>query len=227
MSVSSIRSLWRHGRTFFISMGSAQSYEIGEGNGNPLQCSCLENPREGGAWWAAVYGVQQSWTRLKWLSSSHMKCLKCWLMNECNKFSPRAAVKGCWSHPSSSSAFLSPKTSVEVASRKPDEHLSKWTALTKWMHPKDTSHGPLFHHDCKITLSFWTSQSCHCFAGTTPVKVPQLRMWEPVFWNIWVHSWVCLSLCLLNTHTHTHTHTHPPVSLLFLNSRQYILIWSR
>ena len=43
---------------------------IGEGNGGPLQCSCLENPRDGGAWWAAVYGVAQSWTRLKRLSSS-------------------------------------------------------------------------------------------------------------------------------------------------------------
>ena len=42
----------------------------GEGNGNPLQCSCLENPRDGGAWWASVYGVAQSWTRLKQLSSS-------------------------------------------------------------------------------------------------------------------------------------------------------------
>ena len=41
---------------------------IGEGNGNPFQCSCLENPRDGGAWWAAVYGVAQSRTRLKWLS---------------------------------------------------------------------------------------------------------------------------------------------------------------
>ena len=38
---------------------------IGAGNGNPLQCSCLENPRDGGAWWATVYGVAQSWTRLK------------------------------------------------------------------------------------------------------------------------------------------------------------------
>ena len=43
---------------------------IGEGNGNPLQCSCLENPRDGGVWWAAVYGVAQSRTRLKRLSSS-------------------------------------------------------------------------------------------------------------------------------------------------------------
>ena len=43
---------------------------IVEGSGNPLQCSCLENPRDRGAWWAAIYGVAQSQTRLKWLSSS-------------------------------------------------------------------------------------------------------------------------------------------------------------
>ena len=42
----------------------------GEGTGTPLQCSCLENPRDGGAWWAAVYGVAQSWTGLMRLSSS-------------------------------------------------------------------------------------------------------------------------------------------------------------
>ena len=46
---------------------------IGEGNGNPLQCSCLENPRDGGACWAAVYGVTQSRTWLKWRSSSSSK----------------------------------------------------------------------------------------------------------------------------------------------------------
>ena len=58
--------LW--GRTesdFHFSLSS-----IGEGNGNPLQWSCLENPGDGGAWWAVVYGVAQSRTRLKWLSSS-------------------------------------------------------------------------------------------------------------------------------------------------------------
>ena len=43
---------------------------IGEGNGTPLQCSCLENPRDSGAWWAAAYGVVQSRTQLKRLSSS-------------------------------------------------------------------------------------------------------------------------------------------------------------
>ena len=47
---------------------------IGEGNGNPLQCSCLENPRDGGAWWAAVYGVTQSRTWLTQLSSSSKPC---------------------------------------------------------------------------------------------------------------------------------------------------------
>ena len=51
---------------------------IGEGNGNPLQCSCLENPGDGGAWWDVVYGVAQSRTRLKRLSSSsHNKEYQC------------------------------------------------------------------------------------------------------------------------------------------------------
>ena len=54
---------------------------IREGNGNPLQCSCLENPRDMGAWWAAVYGVTQSWTQLKRLNSSsnsrHLQLSSC------------------------------------------------------------------------------------------------------------------------------------------------------
>ena len=54
---------------------------IGEGNDNPLQCSCLENPRDGGAWWAALYGVAQSRTRLKRLSSS-----SCWALEQSRLF---------------------------------------------------------------------------------------------------------------------------------------------
>ena len=50
---------------------------IGEGNGNPLQCSCLETPRDGGAWWAAISGVAQSRTRLKRLSSSNNLSFSC------------------------------------------------------------------------------------------------------------------------------------------------------
>ena len=46
-------------------VGKEDVVHIGEGNGNPLQCSCLENPRDEGAWWAAVYGVAQSRTQLK------------------------------------------------------------------------------------------------------------------------------------------------------------------
>ena len=55
---------------------------IGEGNGNPLQCSCLENPRDRRAWWAAIYGVAQSRTWLKWLSSSSR--------GKCSYFCPHA-----------------------------------------------------------------------------------------------------------------------------------------
>ena len=60
---------WRVGHDWVTSLHFSLSC-VGEGNGNRLQCSCLENPRDGGAWWAAVYGVAQNRTRLKWLSSS-------------------------------------------------------------------------------------------------------------------------------------------------------------
>ena len=55
---------------------------IGEGNGNPLQCSCLENPRDGGSWWADAYGVVQSRTRLKWLSMYPCSGLLCGCQKE-------------------------------------------------------------------------------------------------------------------------------------------------
>ena len=58
---------------------------IGGGNGNPLQCSCLENPRDGGAWWAAVYGVTQSRTRLKQLSSSSSSIMLFKPFKKCSK----------------------------------------------------------------------------------------------------------------------------------------------
>ena len=59
-----VRQDWATSLSFLLSC-------IGGGNGNPLQCSCLENPRDRGAWWAAIYGVAQSRTRLKCLSSKH------------------------------------------------------------------------------------------------------------------------------------------------------------
>ena len=68
---------WVHG---VVSSQTATSLSLSfsctrDGHGNPLQCSCLENPRDGGAWWAAIYGVAQSRTRLTQLSSSSSKSL--------------------------------------------------------------------------------------------------------------------------------------------------------
>ena len=57
---------------YFILGGS--KITVGEGNGTPLQYSCLENPMDGGAWWAAVYGVAQNWTRLSDLAAAAAVC---------------------------------------------------------------------------------------------------------------------------------------------------------
>ena len=54
---------------WFINLRKNDNWWLGMPS-NPFQCFCLENPRDGGAWWAAIYGVAQSRTRLKWLSSS-------------------------------------------------------------------------------------------------------------------------------------------------------------
>ena len=75
---------------------------IGEGNGNPLQCSCLENPRDGGAWWAAVYGVTQSQTRLKRLSSSSRSvevntCVQRWRVTSLSTSPGVNSVHQCFS----------------------------------------------------------------------------------------------------------------------------------
>ena len=82
---------------------------IGEGNGNPLQCSCLENPRDGGAWWAAVYGVAHSRTRLKRLSSSGSSSLSLlqwifpsqelvWGLLHCRQILYQLSYQGSWSN---------------------------------------------------------------------------------------------------------------------------------
>ena len=56
------RMRWLDGITDSRDVSFSKLWEVGEGNGNLLQCSCLEKPRDGGAWWAAVYGAAQSWT---------------------------------------------------------------------------------------------------------------------------------------------------------------------
>ena len=66
---------------------------IGEDNGNPLQCSCLENPSDGGAWWAAVYGVAQSRTQLKHSSKEEENLQEIYISSDC--FSLRYNLKLC------------------------------------------------------------------------------------------------------------------------------------
>ena len=90
----------------------------GEGNGSPLQCYCLENPRDGGAWWAAVYGVALSRTRLKWHSSSShsVRSDSLWphglqhIRPPCPSLSPWVCWNSCplrqWCHPAISSSVI-------------------------------------------------------------------------------------------------------------------------
>ena len=61
---------------------------FGEGNGNPLQYSCLENPRDRGAWWAAIYGVTQSWTQLNELAAAAAATL-------CDRLLPTSPTSTC------------------------------------------------------------------------------------------------------------------------------------
>ena len=90
------------------------TFMIGEGNGNPLQCSCLENPRDGGAWWAVIYGVTHSQTRLKRLSSSSSSrddlkygggeyawviCKYCTILYKGLEYPPVLVSKGFWNQP--------------------------------------------------------------------------------------------------------------------------------
>ena len=75
-------------RDDWVTSLSLFSFMHWEGNGNPLQCSCPENPRDGGAWWAAIYGVTQSWTQLKRLSSSSSSNITVWVTT----FFPRCVV---------------------------------------------------------------------------------------------------------------------------------------
>ena len=101
-SMGSLESDTTEGIHFHFSLSC-----IGEGNGNPLQCSCLENPKDGGAWWAAVYGVAQSWTRLKRLSSSSSVYMSM-LLSQFVLFSPPHSVS-TRSFSTSVSLFLSCK----------------------------------------------------------------------------------------------------------------------
>ena len=108
----------------------------GEGNGNPLQCSCLENIRDRGAWWAAVYGVAQSQTQLKRLSSSSSRD-----RHERGFFAP------CWTlHPELRVSSRSPEATVKEGQAQLSCSSAEPTLLCRACivyrtHPPDTSGG--------------------------------------------------------------------------------------
>ena len=93
---------------------------IGEGNGNALQCSCLENPRDGGAWWAAAYGVAQSRTRLKRLSSSGLDMISSVRLCEGGKRSPQLECIGC------DSMLTEKENKSKVITSPPNPCILKW-----------------------------------------------------------------------------------------------------
>ena len=111
----------------------------GEGNGNPLQYSCVENPMDGGAWWAAVHGVAQSRTWLKWLSSS---CSRVFRHPFCNKITAQDRMSGCdlHSHPAWVALFLlsyGVSTYDFIWGKRSGAKIPEWAALQGHGHRQD------------------------------------------------------------------------------------------
>ena len=98
---------------------------IGEGNGNPLQWSCLENPRDGGAWWAAIYGVVQSWTRLKRLSSSSRR-IKEWTYRDNTVTETKNTLEGINSRISEAEEQISELEDKMVEINSEEQNKVKW-----------------------------------------------------------------------------------------------------
>ena len=109
---------------------------IGEGNGSLLQCSCLESPRDGGAWWAAVYGVTQSRTQLKWLSSlaasKEIPGLISFRMDWLDLLAVQGTLKSLLQHHSSKASILRRSAFFTVQLSHPYMTTGKTIALTRW-----------------------------------------------------------------------------------------------
>ena len=129
---------------------------IGEGNGNPLQCSCLENPRDGGAWWAAVYGVAQSWTRLKRLSGSSSR-------KKINTFSLSSVAQSCPTLPPHESQHARPPCPSPAPGVHSDSRpSSQWChpAITFSVVPSPAAPNPSQHQSFPISQLFaWEQQT--------------------------------------------------------------------
>ena len=170
---------------------------IGEGNGNPLQCSCLENPRDRGAWWAAVYGVAQSRTQLKWLSSSRLiitllpgskHLLLSWLQ------SPSAVILELPKIKSATISTISPSICHEVI--RPDAMI-----LVLWM----LSFKPTFSlSSFTFIRRLFSSSSLSAIRVVLKKKSTQLiiMVWREIKWKIKAHreysgGWTSVDVALL------------------------------
>ena len=134
---------------------------IGEGNGNPLQCSCLENPRDGGAWCAAVYGVTQSWTQLKWLSWLNFDSLQ---FSSVQLFSHVQLFATPWTVPCQASLSIT----------------NSWSFLTL-MSSKSVM--PSNH------FILWLIYLCKISKPLSPKVQPYIRMMVVRGWSWWQEQW--------------------------------------
>jgi len=140
---------------------------IGEGNGNPLQCSCLENPRDGGAWWAAVYGVMQSWTQLKQLSSSS------------SSSSPLFTVPSAWN------AFISPVCLVTLLIHR----AQLWKHLLKKAFPDHPSTDSCIPVYLLIATLITAVIFVICVIQLKPIYSELYTLWEQdLVWFLLVHA---------------------------------------
>ena len=155
---------------------------IGERHGNPLQCSCLENPRDGGAWWPAVYGVAQSWTQLKRLSSSSKT-----LQKHSVQFSRSVMSDSLWPHEPQHARPPCPSPTPKVHSNP--------RPLSRWCHPTISSFVVPFS-SCPQSFpasgSFPKSQffasggqsiGVSASASVLPVNIQD---WFPLEWTGWI-----------------------------------------
>ena len=127
---------------------------IGEGNGNPLQCSCLENPRDGGAWWAAVCGVAQSRTRLKQLSSSSSSSSQAvGLLPPLSSSSTNPITAGPWADET-------------VANLRPGKKVFSFTLTLFSFRTEQRTHLPIRRHE-KCRFDPWVG------------NIPWRRKWQP------------------------------------------------
>ena len=152
---------------------------IGEGNGNPLQCSCLENPRDGGAWWAAIYGVAQSQTQLKQLSSSSSKGIIAILpMQRNSTINHNIMILSTFDNRSCSGQLIS----ILVRTQNMPAYQSQYSENLDRKVP-----GFLY----KDNSAVWKICTDLCYMPHT-------------IWSVWSQQYI-YTVC---TRTHTHTHTH-------------------